>query len=117
VGYPSEERKDMKEKVNLGRHFGFHWEAELDPEYGETLISAQEANTRGGWFTIIHTPDEDDFGLYEEGGRGPDIWDEEHGYFDTLLEAMREARRLYKAELEYLEEWERNNLPPEDGAF
>lgn len=106
----------MKPLKDVGRHFGFDWEAELDEEYGDVLFMAKQQNARGGYFMIVAGGGDGEefepFGLYEQGGRGPDVWDWEHGEFESLIEAMREARRLHLKELQYTLDWEKANLPP-----
>ncbi len=85
------------------RRFGFTWEfyySTIHPEYGEI---EWRTDSDDGRFIVIHTG-EPTFGLLEFGGRGPAVWDYEHGVYDSPLEAMYAARKITTARHE---DWKR----------
>lgn len=87
------------------RHFGFRWTPQADiytvfgTQFGEFYwISYEDTGYDSEWH-VYHDDETGEFLLIEAGGRGPDVWDQEHGHWPSPLAAMQEARRITNARL------------------
>lgn len=95
------------------RIFGIKWIIEYSvfqyagQEMGEVFFVSLDPPIDDGEFQILHDDRDGGFSLHVLGGRGPDVWDENLGHFDTLLGAMFGARKHLNKRYEDYEEMER----------
>ena len=105
--------KEDGRNILPNRIFGIKWLVEYSvfeyagQEMGEVFFVSLDPPIEDGEFQILHDDRDGGFSLHVLGGRGPNVWDQAVGNYDSLLGAMFAARKYLNQKQEEYEELER----------